>query len=248
MLDVAVAFGHALDAEVAESVERELRLEPVVADVGGRRLCGPQIVGVERAVRIEHFGVADADHIVLRCGAPEVDTFASGEILPEIDDPRAVVELADGLRFERAHLADEFAGLPFDRDPVQRLRFEDHRVLVRQGGGVDRGVEVFAVVDVAHDVPAVLVFPVLVRDELHDRAVGAPDVQLGLQERLVAVGRLVAVAPLARDAPGVPALGEVDRKDVLRLLADQLRHVVRLILHTMVVVGPAGRHADGCAG
>ena len=245
MLDVAVILGHALDAEVTEAVERENRLVRPVAGVGGRRLRGTQIVGVERAVLLEHFAVADADDVVVFRVPPEIDAFASGEILPEIDDQCAVFELADGFRLERAHLADELAGLPFDRDVFQCVRIENDRVPVGLVFCFQRGVVVFAVVDVAHDDGAVSVFPGFVRDKLHDRSVGLPDVEFRLENGLVAVGRLVAVAPETRDASRVPPFGEADREDVLRAFADQLRHVVRLILYAVVVVGPAGRHADG---
>ena len=98
--------------DVAEAVEGEPRLPDLLAlaleDVGVGAPGGAEILGVDRAVGVEHFGEAEDD---LRAGRPaDLQPREAGEVLAQVEheDPR--LRLGDLHRLQHAGLLHRDAG------------------------------------------------------------------------------------------------------------------------------------------
>ena len=140
----------ALDAEIAEAVEGEVRAERLFAacqNVGILRFGGAEVGGVEVALFVEHFGVGERDLLPARA------------VHRKFHDARGVLAEVDDLlplgRYDELFARDAFG----DADGLVDLREE---IFLRIGDdldgealfGFERRVEEFAVLEFGEAEPA----------------------------------------------------------------------------------------------
>ncbi len=203
--------------------------------VGGLR--GAQVRRVDRAVRLQHLGVPDTDRRTRRAAYRE--PHPAHHVLAQVEDEGAFGFLLDRHRPQVRHLAHARPDLRDERHDPQRLdlgRLPAPVVEARLGpaGRLQPGVVVLAHQQVLRHDRARGGLPGAVAEDAH----GGPvrELQLELHER---AGRAAPVLPApARHVPGVPAVAKDGRDGVLSLLHER-RHVVRLVLEAVAVVGPA---------
>jgi hypothetical protein len=239
--------GVAVDLDVAKAVEREARLPGLAARVAAEDIVvglpgGAQVLSVDRAVGIEHLGEAQADHLAGL--AANMEANAADHVLAEVEHPGwggPDVEFhrrSDGLEFlRRAHERPEGRG-QFNPGIGEAGDRRPGAVIVAgfvPAAKLAPGVVRFTVDQVGFDDRAESGLPGAIGHDGLGGAVGEGQHELGEQLRALAV--IVALTPA--DVAAIPAVAEEGAGGV-GARAEEDRDIVGLVLHALLVLGPAG--------
>src|SRR5687767_9978737 len=143
----------ARDLDVAEAVEREARLERLLAlalEDEGVGLAGrSQVLGVDGAVRVQGLGVAQGD--LRSCLALHLETHPPDHVPAQVEDVTAALWLGDGLRFQLFGDPDALVRLSDEVGVLYLLYFHPVPSRVVESGLGPAGHLLSGVVGLAHE-------------------------------------------------------------------------------------------------